>query len=112
MDRTITHPCVTRRGTPRRAYPNRLAAEEGARHALSAYGNRMVPYWCNRCGSWHLCPADRHTPSHPCCSCSKQAYESEDAAELRANILARERRVFLRVYECPYGEGSHLTSSP
>jgi hypothetical protein len=58
----------------------------------------------------------RRTPCHTCPHCTdshgqpKQAYESEDAAERRAEIILEERGVDLRVYECPYGEGWHLTS--
>ena len=103
--------CVNSRGKPRRVYPDRSSAEEGAGYALSAYGNRMVPYRCCHCSSWHLCPTGRHTPSFYCSACSKQAYESEDAAERRARILEQERGTRLRVYECPHGEGWHLTSS-
>lgn len=111
MHSTKPTPCVNRRGKPRRAYPNRASAEEGAQYVLHCYGNRMVPYRCDRCRDWHLCPAERHTPGHHCHSCSKQAYESEEAAERRAEILATERGVWLRVYECPHYEGWHLTSS-
>lgn len=102
--------CLNAQGKPRRAYLNRQWAEEGARHALETYGNRMVPYHCDQCESWHLCPANRHTPGHYCHYCSKQAYATENAAELRALILEREQGTLLRVYECPYGEGWHLTS--
>ena len=111
MFNTKPKTCVSYRGTPRRAYPNRSSAEEGARLVLSAYGNRMVSYHCDHCGSWHLCPADRHTPSHHCSACSKMAYDSEEAAERRAQILGQERGTWLRVYECRFGEGWHLTSS-
>jgi len=102
--------CLSAKGKPRRAYPNQQCAEEGARYALVSYGNRMMPYHCGRCCSWHLCPADRHTPGHHCCDCLKQAYASESAAVRRALILEREQGVLLRVYECPHGEGWHLTS--
>lgn len=110
MHITNYEPCVSHRGKPRRAYPDRRSAEEGARDAFSAYNNRMVPYRCDRCCSWHLCPVDRHTPSHHCGACSKQAYDSDSSAERRARILEQERGAMLRVYECPYGEGWHLTS--
>ena len=110
MHNTTSPACVSRRGTPRRAYPDRCSAEEGARHALSAYGNRMVPYRCHRCVFWHLCPADRHTPGQHCSACAKQAYNSEQAAKRRAYILEQERGTSLRVYECPHGHGWHLTS--
>ena len=102
--------CLTLQGKPRRAYLNQQGAEEGARHVLHTYGNNMFPYHCDQCGSWHLCPANRHTPGHYCNYCSKQAYVSEEAAELRAFILEREQGPLLRVYECRYGEGWHLTS--
>lgn len=102
--------CVNGRGEPRRAYPNRASAEEGAEYVLRRYSNRMEPYRCDRCGDWHLCPAERHTPSHACYACSKQAYESATAAENRARIIQSERGVRLRVYECPHYVGWHLTS--
>lgn len=111
MFSTKSSTCVNSRGRPRRAYPDRATAEDGAHYALVAYGHRMVPYRCDMCGLWHLCPADRHTPGHFCWACSKQAYHSSNAAELRANILRKEKGIQLRVYECPYGEGWHLTKS-
>ncbi len=110
MHRKNAHACVSRRGEPRRAYPTRASAEQGARHALAAYGCHVVPYSCNACGGWHLCPRERQTPSRECRDCSKQAYDSEQAAERRAAIIERERGVRLRVYECPHGDGWHLTS--
>jgi hypothetical protein len=111
MFNTKPSTCVSSLGKPRRAYPDRSSADDGACHALSAHGNRMMPYRCTHCGSWHLCPTDRHTPSYYSSVCSKQVYDSEDAAFRRARILKQERGTRLRVYECPYGEGWHLTSS-
>lgn len=102
--------CLGHHGKPRRSFLDKQSAEEGARHALEVFGNRMVPYRCDRCGAWHLCPAERHTPNHYCHACSKQAYDSERAAERRADLLEQEQGILLRVYECPYGEGWHLTS--
>ena len=111
MLNTTPSTCVGSRGKPRRAYLDRSSADDGACHVLSVYGERMVPYRCMQCGSWHLCPTDRHTPSYYSYTCSKQVYESEDAAFRRARILEQERGTRLRVYVCPYGEGWHLTSS-
>lgn len=102
--------CLSFQGKPRRAYLNRQWAEEGSHHAFNTYGKHMVPYHCDQCGSWHLCPANRHTPGHYCHYCSKQAYISENAAQLRSFILEQEKGTLLRVYECPYSEGWHLTS--
>lgn len=111
MFNTTSFTCVGLRGKPRRAYPDRSSADDGASHVLAVYGKRMVPYRCNRCDLWHLCPIDRHTPSYYSNTCSKQVYDSEDAAFRRARILAQERGTRLRVYVFPYGEGWHLTSS-
>lgn len=102
--------CLNREGRPRRNYLDQESASEGAHYALVAYGSRMVPYHCDRCGFWHLSPAERHTPGHRCHYCGKQAYDSEGAAERRADILGQERGTSLRVYQCPYGSGWHLTS--
>ncbi len=93
-----------------RAFADRTDAGYAADHAERTYGNRMVPYHCDRCGQWHLCPAERHTPSTECHACSKRSYATEDGAERRAAILEKERGVYLRVYSCPYGDGWHLTS--
>ena len=105
-----TSGCMSRRDTPLRAFPDRASADEAARYALATYGNRMVPYRCDRCGFWHLCPADRHTPSHECTTCSKRSYETEEGAKRRAAIIEAGQGVCLRVYACPYGDGWHLTS--
>mgnify|MGYP005754103013 FL=1 len=102
--------CLNKEGKPRRSYLDRESASEGAHYALETYGNRMVPYHCDRCNWWHLCPAERHTPGHRCHDCGKQAYDSEGAAERRAYILGQEQGTSLRVYQCPYGSGWHLTS--
>lgn len=102
--------CVNRQGKPRRSFLERQSAAEGARYVLEVYGHSMEPYRCHRCGSWHLSPAERHTPCHYCHDCDKQAYNSEVSAERQALILEREQGILLRVYECPYGEGWHLTS--
>ncbi len=98
-------------------YTDEASARSGAAHALRRYGRAMTPYSCIRCGGWHLCPADRETPSETCRDCHdrsgrpKQRYVSRDAAERRADIVASERGVPLRVYPCPCGDGYHLTSS-
>lgn len=104
--------CISRRGTPLRAYHDLTSASDAARHVLGLHGRSMSPYRCDRCRHWHLCPTERHTPGSYCDACGKQAYKSEIGAERRAAILAREKRVDLRVYPCPCGDGWHLTSSP
>ena len=110
MFSTTLNTCVSRQGRRLSPYPNHASAEQGALLALLKYKSRMVPYRCTHCSSWHLTPANRHTPCHYCESCGKQAYESEVCAERRARLLEQEKRTWLRVYECPHGDGWHLTS--
>ena len=50
-------PCVTRDGKPRKAYRNWASADDGADYVYERYKNRVVPYECELCGDWHLCPA-------------------------------------------------------
>ena len=102
--------CLSRKGTPLRCYSDVVDAEEAADDQRAYYDRHLKPYKCNSCGKWHLCSADRNTPSHDCGYCSKRAYETEAGAYRRANILCSERGVSLRVYACPAGEGWHLTS--
>ncbi|MFZ4580350.1 MAG: hypothetical protein ACOYOB_18355 [Myxococcota bacterium] len=102
-------------GKPLATYDSEGSAQQGADHARAAYRHEMTPYACRRCDGWHLAPTERHTPSSTCHDCSsadgtpKQAYVSEAAAVMRARILFKERGVSLEVYECPYGNGWHLT---
>ena len=71
----------------------------------------MIAYPCNKCGDWHLSPAERHTPQKECSFCGKAAYETKNAAEKRAKIIYREKKRALAIYECPYRNGWHLTSN-
>lgn len=107
--------CIGRiSGKPLTAYASAAEAEDGARFAQERYGAPMVPYPCDRCGWWHLSPADRQTPSSTCATCRgrdgrlKASYASQDDAERRASILHRERGVRLQAYLCAFG-GWHLT---
>ncbi|MBU0552127.1 hypothetical protein KKF91_09515 [Myxococcota bacterium] len=92
--------------------------EEAQRHAayLAEQGRgKMQPYVCERCGHWHLSPANRATPSKACPVCKgadgapKDAYEREQDAARRARLSHKERGVSLTVYPCPAGYGWHLT---
>lgn len=102
-------------GQPLTEYDTEADAHQGADHVRYSYGQDLVPYHCPCCGKFHLAPADRHTPNTTCGYCrdssgrAKQAYRSERDADRRAEILAAEKGVYLRVYECPSGEGWHLT---
>lgn len=96
-------------------YESEEAAQEAAHYAKKNYRRNLTVYHCDRCGKWHLAPANRQTPSAPCQSCigndglPKASYETEEAAEKRARILRKEQRVLLRTYPCPFGNGWHLT---
>jgi hypothetical protein len=96
-------------------YDTQECAREGARHVKLSYGNDVTPYRCERCRHWHVAPANRQKPSSTCMACAgrdgqpKQAYETEYAAERRAEILRRERHVDLTTYACRCGSGWHLT---
>lgn len=102
--------CIGANGKPRRSYPDKSSADHGATYALMAYKKVVIPYLCGACGSWHVSPAERHTPNHPCSYCDKQSYESESSAQRRAVLREREAGIWLRVYECPQGDGWHMTS--
>ena len=110
--------CVGKQsGKPLREYDSSAEAERAAEYVAATYGNEVVPYRCSRCGHWHLSPKTRHTPSTTCRWCTghdgrpKATYRTEREAERRASILGSEKRISLRVYECPQREGWHLTSS-
>jgi len=107
----------TRTGEPLKSYQYQSAAQQAADQTKFYHGRVMVPYQCDRCNYWHLCPEDRHTPSETCYHCTssegkpKQLYKSEKAAQKRADCLREERGITLSVYECPHHDGWHLTKS-
>lgn len=102
--------CIGASGKPRRSYPDKSSADHAAAYVLLAHKKQVIPYLCDACGSWHVCPAERHTPNHSCRHCDKQSYDSEQSAERRAALREGEAGLWLRVYECPHGDGWHLTS--
>ena len=114
---TTSNTCTTRQGKPRACYPTQEHALAAANYAKFAYRNAMVPYLCDQCHSWHLCPKDRHTPSKTCTSCTdgngrpKQLYLTYEAAKKRAQLRYEEDGVRLNVYECCHNHGWHLTKN-
>jgi hypothetical protein len=99
--------CTSQRtGVALSTFLSRVQAQLEADHIRHKRDKDLVPYKCDRCDGWHLCPRDRYTPSTRCEQCNKDLYEMEEYAERRAEILG----VGLRVYRCPYGYGWHLTS--
>ncbi len=110
--------CISKKtGEPLKCYGSEPEAIDAADYVLATYQRSMVPYLCHYCGAWHLCPADRHTPSRECGYCTsgdgrhKQLYDSKSAAEKRAHCLYKENGINLKVYPCPHQDGWHLTKA-
>lgn len=107
----------TSTGNPLKTYTCYDNAQQAADYAMKTYKNAMVPYQCDRCHYWHLCPEERHTPSKICRYCissdgkRKQLYHTYEGAKKRAGCFLRENRLRLYVYECPHQHGWHLTKS-
>ncbi|WP_303288847.1 hypothetical protein [Marinobacter sp. SS8-8] len=108
--------CISKRtGQPLAAYEFKFEAESAAENASLFNETPLTYYECSRCNHWHLTPKDRYTPSQPCEFCvdssgdTKESYETKTGAENRAAIIRREIGIHLRVYECPYQTGWHLT---
>lgn len=104
-------------GEPLSTYLSEHDAINGAIHVITNYANKLLPYHCPRCGHYHLTPKDRHTPSRKCLYCQdsngmyKELYETQEAAERRAEIIADEQGIKLKVYKCPHQCGWHLTKN-
>lgn len=103
-------------GRPLTEYDSKSEAKSAARYANQTYsGDKLIPYKCNKCGFWHLSPADRQTPSEACNRCRgadgtlKESYPTERDALRRAGLLRKEQGVKLSIYECEHGNGWHLT---
>ncbi|MEP6945026.1 MAG: hypothetical protein ABJA02_03855 [Acidobacteriota bacterium] len=107
--------CFGHSGQPLSEYPSRREAQDAAEYANTAYRKKLVPYECERCGAWHLSPAERQTPSTIGCKCldrygmPKALYDTKDGAKQRAKIASKEKGVGLSVYQCPHTQGFHLT---
>ena len=101
--------CKGRDGQFLSEYYSEGDALSAAEHLAQQHGVKLKPYRCSKCEMWHLSPPDRITPSKKCSECHKAAYKSKSDAERRADIIYREKGTSLRVYECPYGNGWHLT---
>ena len=100
---------------PLTQYDYEFEADNAAEFLKYEYNTDLIPYCCNKCGSWHLTPTNRQTPSKECTSCfdgngnTKQAYDTKSNAKQRANILHEEQGKKLRVNQCQFGNGWHLT---
>ncbi len=107
--------CFRKDGKPRSVYSSLVEAKRAANHEKSVRGVELVPYKCDDCGKYHICPKDRVTPSKTCPHCidgngkRKELYESREAACRRAAIIYKTRGTRLKVYPCDYKQGYHLT---
>lgn len=115
MSKRCTNP---RTNKPRRSYFSESEAAIAADEFRARFGTDQVPYRCRPgCEEWHLGLRANHTPSAPCPDCTssgggpKMSYETEEGAQRRAALIRKTKGVDLRVYDCPYGNGWHLTSS-
>lgn len=102
-------------GKPLSFYYTEFESQIAAEYSKNIYGNELTPYECQRCSYWHLSPKARMTPSKKCNWCTaadgeyKNSYRTIKEARLRAKIIYEEQGIDLKVYECKYGEGWHLT---
>lgn len=106
--------CRKKDGTPLKSYETAQEADEAIRYVKKKYGNVQVKYKCPNCGMYHLSPVDRATPnkSSLCLDSKgnpKQAYNTRESAERRAQIILKEKGVKLSVYKCFMCGEYHLT---
>lgn len=110
--------CFSRTGNPLTEYDTVDEAQSSADYERERIGCDLVPYQCPKCGKFHLKPREFFVQKLTTrCSCSdvngnaKDAYPTRAEAEKMAGIRAK-AGVHLSVYECPEGNGFHLTSHP
>ena len=113
---TFKEPCKSRTtGKELDCFDSEHDASSRAETLFYKYDNKLIPYKCVKCNSWHLSPESRQTPSTICAECTdregsnKALYQTRDAATKRAAIIRNERGLHLEIYECPYNNGWHLT---
>ena len=110
--------CFSRTGNPLTEYDTVDEAQSSADYENGRNGCDLVPYQCQKCEKFHLKPREFFVQKlTTLCSCSgikgngKDAYPTRADAEKMAGIRAK-AGVRLSVYECPEGNGYHLTSHP
>lgn len=103
-------------GKPVMAYLTKAEAAKQAHYTQASHKIDLDAYQCKKCNLWHLAPKRLSISFNECWHCQgrdgrfKVTYPSEDIANERAEILGSKAYVHLRPYECPHGEGWHLTS--
>ena len=108
--------CMSKSGNPLSEYRNLKKAQESAAYQYAQNGQSFTPYLCQKCGFYHLKPTEFYcVHTSGICSCTdhngnkKSAYATAEDAEKMARIRAASG-IQLYVYNCPSGNGFHLTS--
>lgn len=109
--------CFSHTGEPLSEFSSESEAQKSADYENSRKQNvHFVPYKCEKCGLWHLKPQEFFVKKLSTrCACvdsnghEKDAYPTREEAQKMADIRSKDG-VHLTVYECPEGNGYHLTS--
>lgn len=110
--------CFSKSGNPLTEFDTVKEAQSSADYENSKNSNcNLAPYKCQKCGKFHLKPSEFIVEKlSTFCSCTrsggrgrKDAYPTRVAAEKMAKIRAKSG-VSLTPYQCPEGNGWHLTS--
>lgn len=103
-------------GRPLMTYSGEAEAANQADYSARVHKTALRPYQCHTCGCWHLSPKPARPTFEACFKCvgrdrsSKIAYPTEGDANEAASRIGAHSAISLRAYECPYGDGWHLTS--
>lgn len=103
--------CLKKDGTPLSTYPSEAEATESAHYQKAERGIDLYPYYCERCGNWHLSPVNGRPNQCGCTDSNgntKYLYPTQEAAQQQAEREAC-KGYRLRVYPCDEGKGWHLT---
>ncbi|MEO6130500.1 MAG: hypothetical protein ABIQ02_01540 [Saprospiraceae bacterium] len=95
-------------------HQSEAAAQIAAERIKKEYGHDLIANKCPRCGYWHLTVASQ---SRLCMFCTDRAlfqkdlYTTRQDAEAMAIRVAKEKRIRLVPYKCPYSSGWHLSKA-
>jgi hypothetical protein len=108
--------CSRSTGRPLMAYASEYEAKYQAEYSARVHQTTLSAYRCRTCSCWHLAPRLSRVVLGECYQCcgrdgrSKVIYPTEDDAMESARRIGANGGESLRVYECRYSEGWHLTS--
>lgn len=104
--------CMNKDGKPLSVYSSYNEAQACADYV----GRDFIPYQCFKCGMYHLKPKKFYCEKIlRRCTCvdhngnPKDTYKTLEDAQRMVRIRSS-AGITLKVYECPQGEGYHLTS--